>query len=62
MARKKPVCNICGKPVKIDDDIDDDGIVDDCGQVWCVDCDGEFHRRVGELIDTMRKEKRNGTL
>lgn len=57
MARKKPICNICGKTVEIDGN----GFIDD-GQVWCVDCGVEFNRRVGELIDTMRKEKRNGTL
>lgn len=57
MARKKPTCTICGKPVEIDND----GFVDDGGQVWCADCSDEFYRRVGELIDKMREEKRNGT-
>lgn len=58
MARKKPICDICGKPVEIDGN----GFIDDGGQVWCDDCANDFCRRDGELIDTMRKEKRNGTL
>ena len=57
MAKKQPICTICGKPVEIDVD----AFVDDGGQVWCVDCGDEFNRRVGELIDKMREEKRNGT-
>ena len=53
MARKKKVCNICGKPVKIDEN----GFEDDGGLIWCDECMDEFYNRVGELIDKMRKEK-----
>lgn len=57
MAKKKPTCNICGKPVELDVN----GYEDDGGMVWCNDCMDEFYNRVGLLIDKMREEKKNGT-
>lgn len=53
MARKKPTCNICGKPVK--EFVN--GYEDDGGLYWCDECGDEFYNRVGLLIDQMRKEK-----
>lgn len=46
-------CCICGKPVEIDED----GIEDDGGNVWCAGCLDEFLDRVGALIEQMKREK-----
>lgn len=49
-------CCICGKPVEIDEN----GIEDDAGNLWCNDCFDEFERRLGTLMEQMKEEKKNG--
>lgn len=48
-------CCICGKAVELDEN----GVEDDGGNVWCDDCLNEFQERAGLLIEQMKQEKRN---